>query len=438
MLKSIPTDQQFSHQKERELSHKVHHKKYITEKDDFNNYIPMKLVAKIKPKKLNFNNNFQPNKEINFGGYEDDSSRNEQAVIMRSDLIPLPPSIVNVSKSLCKVYTPFARASGFLIRLFKGGEEFFCLMSNEHVINKKLIEQQAKIKIKYDGENKYNEFHLKSYRRFIRHFRDMGIDATIVEILPEVNISRNYFLYPNLDYMQNFNKLINNYITILQYPKGKLSYASGKIIGINGYEFSHLVSTKAGSSGSPIFLKDTTTVIGIHKSESRNYEKNYADFIGPIFYYLRNLTYNVKVRPINAFNYGNLKFNKKSKLKLKLNPHFSHDTEKDKRVIKLLPDINNFVNDRNEVYGKYIYENGEFYIGQWKNGLRNGKGTLHNKIGTIQYEGYRLNDKREGKGIRILDDGSYYKGYYKNNSRNGKGKLYKRDGNIIMENGKTT
>ena len=44
---------------------------------------------------------------------------------MSSDLIPLPTTIVKVSKSLCKVYIPFAKASGFLIRLFKGEEEFF-------------------------------------------------------------------------------------------------------------------------------------------------------------------------------------------------------------------------------------------------------------------------------------------------------------------------
>ena len=115
----------------------------------------MKLIAKIKSKKLKFNNNFHPNKEVNFGRYDEMSSRNDQAVIMRSDLIPLPPTIVKISKSLCKVFTPFAKASGFLFRLFKGEEEFFCLMSNEHVINKKLI----KIAFKYDGESKYNEIY---------------------------------------------------------------------------------------------------------------------------------------------------------------------------------------------------------------------------------------------------------------------------------------
>ena len=227
--------------------------------------------------------------------------------------------------------------------------------------------------------------------------------------------------------MQNFNRLVN--ITILQYPKGTLSYASGKIIEINRYEFGHLVSTKAGSSGSPIFLKDTTTVIGIHKSESRNYEKNFGDFIGPIFYFLRNLP-QVKVKPMDFFDYGTLQFNKKSKLKLKLFPGSFYGNGNNNKVFKLQPDKNNFVNDRNEGYHKIVYEDGEYYIGQMKNGLRNGKGILYNKNGTIKYEGYWLNDLREGKGKPILENGDYYIGYYKDNKKNGKGIIYKKDGKI--------
>ena len=33
-----------------------------------------------------------------------------------------------------------------------------------------------------------------------------------------------------------------------------------------------------------------------------------------------------------------------------------------------------FVNDKYEGNGNYYYENGEYYIGQWFNGLKNGKG----------------------------------------------------------------
>ena len=36
-----------------------------------------------------------------------------------------------------------------------------------------------------------------------------------------------------------------------------------------------------------------------------------------------------------------------------------------------------YINDKKEGIGKYIWENGEYYIGQYKNGLRNGKGILY-------------------------------------------------------------
>ena len=62
---------------------------------------------------------------------------------------------------------------------------------------------------------------------------------------------------------------INKEIYIVQYPKGnKLSYSEGKIININNNELIHDASTTSGSSGSPILIKNTIEVIGIHKQGS--------------------------------------------------------------------------------------------------------------------------------------------------------------------------
>ena len=36
-----------------------------------------------------------------------------------------------------------------------------------------------------------------------------------------------------------------------------------------------------------------------------------------------------------------------------------------------------WVNDKPEGYGKFIYSDGEYYIGEWKNGLRHGKGKTY-------------------------------------------------------------
>ena len=97
--------------------------------------------------------------------------------------------------------------------MLKGEENFFCLVTNEHVINENLIQQGARIEFRYDGERKHRKIYLNTYERFIRHYKDYGLDATVVEILPKDNISYEYFLLPNLEYVNNFNNLIYKYIT---------------------------------------------------------------------------------------------------------------------------------------------------------------------------------------------------------------------------------
>ena len=46
----------------------------------------------------------------------------------------LDPCVVNVSKSLCFIQTPSTSGSGFLIKLFKGTQDFFCLITCSQVI----------------------------------------------------------------------------------------------------------------------------------------------------------------------------------------------------------------------------------------------------------------------------------------------------------------
>ena len=88
-----------------------------------------------------------------------------------------------------------------------------------------------------------------------------------------------------------------------------------------------------------------------------------------------------------------------------------------------------FVNDNYEGNGKYIWKDGEYYIGQWKNGLSHGKGTVCYSNGD-KYEGDWVNDKREGNGKYIRKNGEYYIGQWKNHLGNGKGTLYNSNGDI--------
>jgi hypothetical protein len=93
-------------------------------------------------------------------------SRFNQNLIPGSQLISVPKNIFQVSRSICKILAPNnVLGSGFLIKFFKGEENFFCLMSCEHVIKKELIEKKEKISFYYDNESKIKEKR-KIYKRF--------------------------------------------------------------------------------------------------------------------------------------------------------------------------------------------------------------------------------------------------------------------------------
>ena len=51
-----------------------------------------------------------------------------------------------------------------------------------------------------------------------------------------------------------------------------------------------------------------------------------------------------------------------------------------------------YVNNKRQGYGKYIYADDSYYIGQWKNSSKHGRGTMYNSSGIIIKKGKWLND----------------------------------------------
>ena len=168
-----------------------------------------------------------------------------QAIMRNSDLNPIN-NIMEIGKSICKIITSKSLGTGFLIKLNKKNKQFYCLMTNEHVIKQNMISNKETIKVFYDNQRKNFELELDKNERFIQDFLYLGLDVTLIEILPKDNISDDYFLLPNLECINGYKQFENKKIYIFQFPEGgNLSYSVGIIKNVNSYknEMSHLASS---------------------------------------------------------------------------------------------------------------------------------------------------------------------------------------------------
>ena len=72
-------------------------------------------------------------------------------------------------------------------------------------------------------------------------------------------------------------------------------------------------------------------------------------------------------------------------------------------------------------YGTFVWNNGDKYVGYFKNRLFNGQGTYYYANGN-KYVGSWVDDKKSGKGTMYFANGFIYDGQWKNDKRNGYGK----------------
>ena len=209
---------------------------------------------------------------------ENDERVNE--IVMKGSEIKSLGPLMDVAKSVCKIqyYDKFQQlicGTGFFIKLNRNlnNNLLYCLMTNHHVISQDIIDSNTVIEIYYDNQHELFIIKLDKNERFIRDFIYLNIDVTIVEIKPEeVNNNLKLFLLPNIDYNEGYNVFKDKLITIVQFPGGgDLKYSNGTITDVNEYtnEIIHKSGTKSGSSGSPIFLKESRNVLGIHKQGNK-------------------------------------------------------------------------------------------------------------------------------------------------------------------------
>ena len=107
------------------------------------------------------------------------------------------------------------------------------------------------------------------------------------------------------------------------------------------------------------------------------------------------------------------------------------------KVLKYSPDFNQRLLDGQDptlpVLGPYKYPDGATYIGQYRDGLRSGRGKEITKDGSV-YEGFWELDLRNGFGRLIHQDGDIYEGDWVGDKATGKGRYTHTDGTVYEGN----
>ena len=249
--------------------------------------------------------------------------------------------------------------SGCFLKFKRNGKSFYCILTNQHVIEPCLVNNKDEITVRYDNEKKDFTIKLDKKERIIECFKDndaLKIDATLIEIIEKDNIDDSYFLFPNMDYIDNKKLLINQDIVVSQYPKGKiLSISTGKITRIspeNDFIFYHNADTTNGSSGGPIVLKGEKSIFAIHAAGV----KGKAENVGMIIEIIVNMmsTYKKNGERIEYYKNGKIKYE------------------------------GNFLDDEYNGEGIFFDENGDIYIGQFKKGKKNGNFAIKRSDDTIK------------------------------------------------------
>ena len=103
----------------------------------------------------------------------------------------------NISKSICKMKIETNSETilgiGCLLKIWIHQELYYFLISNEHIIKKDIINNNNIISLYFNGELIISNINNK--KRYIKSFIDNGLDLSVIEIINEDNISKDYFLW---------------------------------------------------------------------------------------------------------------------------------------------------------------------------------------------------------------------------------------------------
>ena len=237
---------------------------------------------------------------------------------------------------ICKIYkNGGGKGTGFFCNIKYNNNNIPVMMTNNHVIDEKYINENNNIEITLNDDNINKTIILNNNNRKI--YTNKEYDITIIEIKSKDEIN-NFMDLDEKIFNEKSEILYNNNhsIYIPQYLNGDKAVVSYGIINkIDGYNINHYCCTESGSSGSPIINLLNNKIIGIHKEGSNHFKYNKGTY----------LKY-----PINEFinKYNNNNINNKIEITLDIN---NNDIKKNIYFL----DNTDYIEDKTNI--KYYHNN---------------------------------------------------------------------------------
>ena len=216
------------------------------------------------------------------GVCEDKGDKSSQNIVY-ANYAPLT-NIKKLINSIVKIRLDNGKnATGFFMIIELKNKEMKCLFTSSQVISDDDINNKITINIYCDGKNKEEPIKIKLDKniRFIKTFNE---DIIIIEMIKNDNISDDKFLYPDLNYIYGYNKMMNNNLFLAGYliNSDEKFTSSGKIKKLKSdYKFEHNLDTKNEAYISPI-CNGASEVVGIHTSIDEYKAINNGIFVGEI------------------------------------------------------------------------------------------------------------------------------------------------------------
>jgi len=251
---------------------------------------------------------------------------------------------------VCKIKAGPKKGTGFFIKIPYRNQLLNVLMTNNHVLGEEDILDDNYISIFLNNENETKNIKMDSKRK---RYTNEILDVTIIELLEKDNI-RNFLDLDtqikerinligddnSIGYFNNLYKKESIYLLNYILNSTEEIYASyGLLEKIEGNEISHKCNTGYGSSGSPILLLKTKTVIGIHYHGGKEcnfgillirplieFQQIYNNFVAIRKNISTNINYNINLNKIynDLKNYFIGETDIVNKLNNKINPKQSY------------------------------------------------------------------------------------------------------------------